>query len=174
MERRRSRDFWLSEESRSHIAPTGEAHEGFDIGLCLRLLCGPEVCEIGCGYGRLAPYFEHYVGLDVSGPRIDACRDRYPGVQFHRIEYDDDYPLAACYLFCGVLLHVPDAELQLIVERTRGSRVVIAEVMNPAYADNHITFHRDPEGYGRFGQPTVYEMPYARYQDTYTFLRFDP
>lgn len=169
----RHHDFWLGPESENHITPGGEGHEGFDIGICLRLLCGPDVCDVGCGNGRMAPYFERYIGVDVSPTRIAACRERYPQKEFAEIAFWEDYPDAECYLFCNVLLHVSDWELPAIAEKLRGKRKVIVEVMNPERAKGEMCFHRKPEDYAIMGESISYTLPYERYPDEYTFLVFN-
>lgn len=166
-------DYWLSRASDASITPGGEEHEGFDIGLCLRLLCGPSVCEIGCGFGRLADSFEDYMGIDVNHGRIAASRQRHPGRQFEIVGFDGPYPRAICYLFCSVLLHVRDSDLPAIARRVKGTKTVICEVMNPRRRDGRVNFHRSPEGYRVFGKPAAFNMPYERYPDVFTFLVFD-
>lgn len=166
-------DYWLTRASDASITPGGEDHEGFDIGLCLRLLCGPSVCEVGCGFGRLAGVFDDYLGLDVNHRRVSASERRYPDGKFKLTGFSDPYPSAACYLFCSVLLHVRDEDLPSVAGRVKGTRTVICEVMNPERRDGGVNFHRSPEGYGVFGNPTTFTMPYKRYPDTFTFLVFD-
>ena len=166
-----SHDFWLTVESDRHITPGGEDHEGFDIGLCLRLLCGPAVLEVGCGNGRLYPHFETYIGLDVNEERIRRCRERFPEGDFRVVGTQTPYPPMPCTLFCNVLLHVRDGDLPAIAERCE-TRVVIAEVMNPKYRDDKVNFHRSRRRYHDFGDPTVFTMPYDRYGDVFTFLVF--
>lgn len=165
--------FWLSPASDAHITPGGESHEGFDIGLVLRLLCGPSVCEIGCGLSRHADAFEDYAGLDVNHERINASERRHPGRAFKLTGFSDPYPPAACYLFCSVLLHVRDEDLASVAARVKGTRAVICEVMNPDRRDGIVNFHRSPGGYEAFGKAVEFSLPYERYPDTFTFLVFD-
>ena len=105
--------------------------------------------------------------------RIDFCRERYPLKDFRHIMPWDDYPDAGCYLFCNVLLHVPDHELPIIADRLRGKRKVIVEVMNPALGNGRVNFHRSPEGYEIMGDSVPFMLPYERYPDEYTFLLFN-
>jgi len=177
-------DYWRTAESDHHITPGGEDHEHFDLGLCLRLLCGPSIVEVGCGNGRLYPHFDGYIGLDVNEDRIRRCRERFPKGDFRVIGTETPYPLSPpvkgsfmpCTLFCNVLLHVRDEDLPGIAEKCEvdgmGGKVVIAEVMNPKYRDNKVNFHRDLRGYRVFGDPQVFTLPYERYRDTFTFLVF--
>ena len=174
------RKFWWDDDhSRSSISPTGDNHEmPYDIGSCCRLLCGSSVVEIGCGNGRLAPYFEDYLGLDVSPERVARAQHLHPDKRFELINFDDPYPHAQCYLFCHVLLHVPELELDGVLARVTGpkndiTRVVIAEVMNPIFADGVICFHRTPDVYrDKINKSTIaqFDIPYNRYQDLVTFL----
>lgn len=166
-----SHDYWLTEQSDNHITPGGEHHEHFDIGLCLRLLCGPSIVEVGCGNGRLYPHFETYIGLDVNENRIDVCRERFPGGDFRLTGTETPYPLMPCTLFCSVLLHVRDEDLEGIAAKCE-TKVVIAEVMNPKYRDNEVNLHRNWRGYEAFGHPERYTLPYERYDDIFTFLVF--
>lgn len=165
--------FWLSAASDDHITPGGENHEGFDIGLVLRLLCGPSVCEIGCGLARHAGTFEDYTGLDVNHRRIAASERRHPGREFKLVGFDDPYPPAVCYLFCSVLLHVRDEHLASVAGRVKGTKTVICEVMNPRRRDGIVNFHRAPADYAVFGKAMRFSLPYERYGDVFTFLVFD-
>ena len=126
---------------------------------------------MGCGRGRLAPYFENYIGIDVSKDRIGFCRDRFPHKVFEWVDFDDPYPKSACYLFCNTLIHVPDDELESIAARIRG-KIVIVEIMNPELRDG-TCFARDWKDYRCFGEPVVFKLPYERKNEIYTFLVFD-
>ena len=40
------------------------------------------VLDAGCGYGRMAPYFDNYVGLDFSPDFIDIAKHNYKDKDF--------------------------------------------------------------------------------------------
>jgi SAM-dependent methyltransferase len=45
------------------------------------------VVELGCGFGRFAPYFANYLGLDISRPLLDEAQNRYPEKEFRYWDY---------------------------------------------------------------------------------------
>jgi SAM-dependent methyltransferase len=40
------------------------------------------VIDIGCGYGRMAPLFKYYLGIDFSPEYISIAKDKYPEKDF--------------------------------------------------------------------------------------------
>ncbi len=51
------------------------------------------ILELGCGGGRLTPLLldlsAQYVGVDYVQGMVDACREKYPGVVFQRMDARD-------------------------------------------------------------------------------------
>ena len=41
-----------------------------------------KVLDIGCGYGRMSPYFDHYTGIDFSPDFIKEAKELHPGKKF--------------------------------------------------------------------------------------------
>lgn len=43
---------------------------------------GSSLLDIGCGYGRFAPMFENYTGVDISPDLIEIAKSTYPSKKF--------------------------------------------------------------------------------------------
>lgn len=43
---------------------------------------GSNVLDIGCGYGRLAPLFDNYTGIDISPDFIALAKETHPNKRF--------------------------------------------------------------------------------------------
>lgn len=51
-----------------------------------------KVVELGCGFGRFAPYFANYLGLDISRPLLALAQSIYPDKQFLLWDYRQGLP----------------------------------------------------------------------------------
>jgi len=115
----------------------------------LARLCKGFVCEVGCGTGRCSDAFdpEEYIGVDINEAAIGIARAEQPDHHFYTIEWDEKYPLADTYLFHTCLMHVPDEDLDGVLDRCAG-RVVIADWMEPKlHNPRGCVFQRDQEAY---------------------------
>ncbi len=60
------------------------------------------VLDAGCGYGRLAPWFEHYTGVDFSPDFIERAQVSYPDKPFFQADFrllpfeDGEFDWAIC------------------------------------------------------------------------------
>jgi SAM-dependent methyltransferase len=114
--------FWR-EKGHLHLRPGSAPFPGgFDLlgvihdelGECRRVL------EVGCGDGRLSEAFVkgQYLGLDVNEENINNARHKHRQHMFRLCEYDlFAYPDADAILVIHVLLHVPDDEIGVMIER---------------------------------------------------------
>lgn len=54
---------------------------------------GAEILDMGVGGGRTTPYLakdaKHYVGADYSEGMVNACRQRFPDLEFHHCDATD-------------------------------------------------------------------------------------
>lgn len=129
----------------------------------LRQFAVGNVCEIGCGLGRVASVFDasRYVGLDIHSEAVTAARQRFPQHDFRAVKWEDPYPLADTYIFYTVLLHVADDEIQRVVSRCRCKRVVIYEGMDTELRETGINWHRSRTEYQQlFGALGMEEIKY--------------
>ena len=66
----------------------------FEALLALGELDGRRVLDVGCGFGDLLGYLEQrgirtlYTGIDLCGPMIQRCRERYPVSEGRFVECD--------------------------------------------------------------------------------------
>lgn len=60
------------------------------------------VLDAGCGYGRLAPWFQHYTGVDFSPEFIALAQESYPNKPFFQADFrelpfeDEEFDWAIC------------------------------------------------------------------------------
>jgi len=123
------------------------------------------VFEFGCGDGRLSPAFSHdsYTGYDINAAALDAARKNNPA---HN--YVTEWADADTFLAYTVLLHVPDDEIQAIIDKAKQYKhIVIGEIMGRQWRrpGNPPVFNRDLEEYVEMiGRPyKVLSVPYPRY-----------
>jgi len=113
-------------------------------------ICTGQVCEIGCGPGRIASYLPaaNYIGIDINQTAINEAQKKLPSYLFKKINWEDDYPFAQTYLLFTVLFHIPDNELSSIVSKLT-NKVVIVEAMGRWLRDygRGNNYLRDPEEY---------------------------
>lgn len=112
----KAREFWTTPAADPHINPTPEIARDEVLAISKT-----PVIDFGCGFGRLAQYFWdfQYIGVDIASHRIDEARRRNP---YHRFEHIDShfdltkFDGAQTIIVDNVLHHVPDDEIELMVE----------------------------------------------------------
>lgn len=116
-----------------------------DATLALDVLDGESVArslEVGCGYGKMTPWFadyaEDHVAIDAEPKLIESARKTNPGVTFHEalaqdLPFEDnEFDRSITW---GVLMHVPPADIQAAIdELTRVTKpdgtVIVCEKMH--------------------------------------------
>lgn len=158
-------EYWQANSKLEHITPPGDRHPEQGLFPALRRAVKGSVFEFGCGDGRLAPAFspDAYTGFDINQHAIDAARIANPDHTFGSQWVEADTVLAYT-----VLLHIPDHEIQPILERFDDyERIVIGEIMARQWRrpGNPPVFNRDLGEYvemiGR--KYEVIRVPYPRY-----------
>lgn len=104
---------------------------GFDPRVVLKDLVGSQtVCEVGCGYGRLASAFtsDQYIGVDCNRAALLKAEAENPQHRFERVE-DYTYPASDVAFAYTVAWHIPPEEIQQFVAAICKNRlrVIIAE-----------------------------------------------
>ena len=123
--------------------------------------------EFGCGDGRLSPAFDpdSYAGFDINPSALTAAAKANPAYR-----YVTDWTPAQTFLAHTVLLHVPDDEIQPVIDRAKQyPRIVIGEVMGRKWrrAGDPPVFNREAHEYVEMvGRELVASIavPYPRYR----------
>lgn len=143
---------WIGDNGVKLAHPRDCAALEKDVAKALKEHCTGQVCEIGCGTGRIAGVFDpsRYLGLDINPVALEVAEKARPRHKFDLIMWDTLYPGADTYLFFTVLMHIPDNKLFGIIRRTEG-RVVVAESMGRWIRDygRGNNYQRDPAEYRR-------------------------
>jgi SAM-dependent methyltransferase len=191
------KDQWQGEDGIKNVIPRagrkGEFPEkpGFSPYKVLQdIIKGKPVCEVGCGYGRLAPAFHHesYIGVDINVDAIARAKHEHPVYSFHVINAYR-YPPSMAKFAYTVAMHVPDDEysefIGAICEST-GDQIVIAEILGSHLRKDmtvkpegvsHATFGRDQLQHENeflkhgWSLVTYHKFPYPG-KGLFTFLDF--
>lgn len=191
------KDFWQGEDGIRNVIPrsgrSGEYPErpSFDpLTILHDIIKGRPVCEVGCGYGRLADAFEpeKYIGVDCNREAIDRAKVRLPEYSFHVID-EYRYPPTMAKFAYTVAMHIPDEEYPEFIKamcNSTGDQIVIAEILG---ADKrrklekkkigyiHATFGRSMDDHeqefrnNNWSLVTYFERPYPG-KGMFTFLDF--
>jgi len=137
-----------------------------DATLAMEILDGVSAeksLEIGCGYGKMTPWFLDYtaehVAIDAEPKLIESAKKNNPGVTFHEalaqdLPFDDnEFDLAITW---GVFMHIPPGDIQAAIDELKrvtrsDGAVVIAEKTQGSGPAR--TFVRSAEEYGRMMDP---------------------
>lgn len=141
-------EYWQSNKQLLHITPPGEEFPEINLPAALAQACIGTVFEFGCGYGRLAQFFSHtrYIGFDINQHAINKACENYP-----RHIFGNQWVQADTFLAYTVLLHIPDDEIESVINRAKlnYSRIVIGEIMGREWRrpGNPPVFNRDRQDY---------------------------
>ena len=158
-------EYWQNNSSLEHITPPGERFPEQGLFNALQNAVSGTVCEFGCGDGRLAAAFnpKAYAGYDINCHALAAAQKANPDHLFLSELVPADTILAYT-----VLLHIPDDEIESVIEQFLPyKRIVIGEMMGRQWRrpGNPPVFNRNLEEYvemiGR--KYSVIEIPYPRY-----------
>jgi SAM-dependent methyltransferase len=158
-------EYWRSNAKLEHITPPGERYPEIGLFNALQKAVIGSVFEFGCGDGRLSPAFdpELYTGFDINQSALESARRANP-----KHAYSSEWVEADTVLAYTVLLHIPDHEIEPLIERIKSyKRIVIGEIMGRQWRrpGNPPVFNRDIEEYVEMlGRPyEVIAVPYPRY-----------
>jgi len=136
--------YWLSPLSAKNVNPntpigTKEV-TGFAKG---------RVLDYGCGFGRLAPEFDDYVGVDLTEHRLAECRRQHPDKTFMLTTDLQSDAVFDTVILDNVLIHVPDDEIEDLLGDVTGfgERVIIAEHLGRHFRGRPLQWHRDLSEY---------------------------
>lgn len=168
-------DYWRSNADLAHITPPGERFPEIGLHKALQEAVRGSVFEFGCGDGRLSPLFHEmaYTGFDINPAALAKAREANPA---HR--YTDDWADADTFLAYTVLLHVPDDEIQAVIDRAKVyKRVVIGEITGRKWrrTGNPPVFNREIADYEALigGKCEVISVPYPRYKCSLDLMIWD-
>jgi SAM-dependent methyltransferase len=189
---------WQGEDGIRNVIPrAGRNSEfpempSFHPGIVLEeIIKGRPVCEVGCGYGRLAGSFnfDSYIGVDINVDAITRAKNTFPAHSFHVI-HEYRYPPSMTKFAYTVCMHVPDDEYPLMIEamcESTGDQIVIAEILGEHLrkpitrtfngAVSHATFGRSQIAHENefmkngWSLVTYHQRPYPG-KGTFTFLDF--
>lgn len=148
-----------------------------EIGLseALSEACKGSVFEFGCGDGRLSGLFNSklYSGYDINPHAIAQAKINNP-----RHEYVSEWKAADTILAYTVLLHIPDNEIQKIIERMKSyNRIVIGEITGRQWrrGGNPPVFNRSIDEYAIMidRRYKVIKVPYTRYNCDLDLMVFE-
>ena len=167
-------EYWQANKDLINITPAGVRFPEVGLFKALQEAVTGSVFEFGCGDGRLAPAFdsELYVGYDINQHAIAQARKINTEHRFgHEIVPADTF------LAYTVLLHVPDDEIESVIDLAKGYKhIVIGEIMGREWRrpGNPPVFNRDAQEYAdMIGKtPRIIEIPYPRYGKNLELLVF--
>ena len=95
-------NYWKTEGINNlRIAGVSEIYEGIEaISMLVDVIGKGTVRDIGCGYGRLAPFFkpEKYIGYDICEAAIRKAKRLKVGYEFHHWNFNE-LPFADVTMF---------------------------------------------------------------------------
>lgn len=169
------KEYWQSNVTLSHITPPNERHPEIGLDKALKMACKGYVFEFGCGDGRLSPIFNSmmYQGYDINKHALAKAKINNP-----KYSYVDDWKPATTILAYTVLLHIPDDEIQSIIDKMKSyERIVIGEITGRKWRrqGNPPVFNRDITEYiNMIGKvPNIIKVPYPRYKTELDLMVFE-
>lgn len=169
-------EYWQNNQSLQNITPAGIEFPEIGLPAAVKEACTGSVFEFGCGYGRLAGFFDPdwYYGYDINPAAIEAARKRNPAHSF-----GSEMRGAYTFLAYTVLLHVPDDEIEAVIEAAKADyqRIVIGEIMGREWRrpGNPPVFNRGAEEYVQMvdWQHRIIKVSYPRYGCDLDLMVFD-
>ena len=65
----------------------------------LKMYSDKKVLDVGCGYGRFAKYFDHYVGLDFSEEMLLLAQKNNPGKRYCLgVDIEEQFDVIFCVI----------------------------------------------------------------------------
>lgn len=183
--------FWQTEGiNELHSSTKDVYYEGFDNANAVVQMAGTgTVCDVGCGYGRLAPLYDasKYVGYDLCQSAITKAQKLNPTYQFNVWEYMTALPAANVTMFINGPHLVNNDEIQALLNLmcSNTSTIILAEPMKAEYATRwsnlaYKVYHRDIATYDAmlsnngFTRTNTHTGPHFLFPDVeYTAARWD-
>ena len=168
-------EYWKLNVTLSHITPPNERYPEIGLDKALKMACTGYVFEFGCGDGRLSPNFNSlmYQGYDINPHALEQAKINNP-----RYKYVNEWKPADTVLAYTVLLHIPDSEIEGIIEIMKEyERIVIGEITGRQWRrkGNPPVFNRDVSEYiNMIGKvPNIIKVPYPRYNTELDLMVFE-
>jgi SAM-dependent methyltransferase len=169
------KQYWQANSKLQHITPPNERYPEIGLDKALSMACRGHVFEFGCGDGRLSKLFNSkmYQGYDINEHAIAQARINNP---YH--QYVSEWKQADVVLAYTVLLHIPDNEIQEVIERMKAyKRIVIGEITGRKWRrnGNPPVFNREVSEYVEMIGiiPNIIKVPYPRYKCELDLMVFD-
>jgi SAM-dependent methyltransferase len=166
-------DYWRLNKSLAHITPPNERFPEIGLLPILKSVGRGSVFEFGCGDGRLSQAFDDYVGYDINPTALKAAKLNNPDKR-----YTDKIVPADTFFAYTVLLHIPDNEIQSVIEIAKNyKRIVIGEITGRQWrrTGNPPVFNREVQEYADLigWDYEAIDIPYPRYNCNLTLMVFD-
>ena len=158
-------EYWKTNSGLVHITPPNDRFPEIRLNEALKKACNGSVFEFGCGDGRLSGIFDKnaYFGYDINDFALEAAKKANPEHQ-----YGSDLVKADTVLAYTVLLHIPDSEIESVIESFQYyDTIVIGEIMGRKWrrGGNPPVFNREISEYIEMisREYEVIKVTYPRY-----------
>ena len=122
------------------------------------------VMDVGCGLAHLAEFLAQsgveceYTGIDINQDFVDACREKFPGCRFERLDISQTVPdWESDFVLCGGLFNNPRPDPQELLRRSlRNMYAVTRRALSFNLMSSYVDFldptlvYFDPEDVFRF------------------------
>lgn len=169
---------WIGKIARWHVTPSGnlwpEGRQKMELAMQIVARDSGLLLDFGCGYGRLAPFFDpsRYIGWDQNEYLIELARSRN---REHRFESGEELPPADSALACWVFNHVPDESIMVLLgmATSHGRRDLwICETLSRSFRRGKSSavgaFNRNAEDYAELAFRLKMEF---RIEESWTMMR---
>lgn len=172
-------DFWINNKNLSHLTPPGDRSPEVDLEGALKKAIKGSVLEFGCGDGRLSGYFSKnkYIGYDINPKAVERAKENNPGYKYINLLEEFKKPKDTVLAYT-VLLHIPDDEIQEVIELfKRFKKVVIGEITGRKWRrdGNPPVFNREIKDYEELlgVEAKIIKVPYPRYDCDLDLMVFE-